>query len=227
MQRYSCLFMLCLRCNYPSIEVTNEKDTTPERPVVSVDKVPSIDHQVEVNQIHNEPPVPSHEWNDNARIWLARSVIGEVGWNRPAEQAAVAWVYANRAKKLKNYTFTRMVRRYSAAIRQPGRTRQPWVFELQLNDHKPRQWPSFVDWNNKHSKYWLDTLELIDEWQAGRIPNYCPSANHFGNYGDSLRAEALRWTRIKCIVPEGDKQFRNRFYDSTKLRPRRKKLRQV
>lgn len=212
--------MLCLKCNYPSIDVTVQEDITIEQPVVSMKETPSIDHQVEVKKAHNKPPVPVHEWNNTARIWLARSVIGEVGWNRPAEQAAVAWVYANRAKKLKNYTFIRMVRQYSAAIRRPGKIRQPWIFELQLNDRKPKHWPSFIKWTPHHSKYWLETLELIDKWQAGNIPNYCPSANHFGNYGDSLRAEALRWTRIKCIVPEGNKQFRNRFYDSTTIRPR-------
>ena len=228
MRQYTCLLVLCIGCD----EVTQQStDSNPLIDIAGVSMPDIIEEPKPTIEKHKliEPmfksPVPEKEWNNEARIWLARSLIGEVGWDRPAEQTAVAWVYANRAKKLNQYTYLQMVRQYSAAVRKPGQRRQPWVFELQLNDHRPKYWPNYIEWKDHHSQYWLDTLDLIDQWQAGKIPNYCPTANHFGSYHDSLKAEALRWTRVECIVPEGGKRFRNRFYDSTKLRPRRNKRR--
>ena len=231
MRWYSCLLVLCIGCNQlaeATIEEPNVKIVTTSVSNLVPKKVEQSEPKNQVpakTTIVNKSPVPKNEWNDNARIWLARSLIGEVGWDRPAEQASVAWVYANRARKLERYTFIQMVRKYSAAVRMPGKRRQPWVFELQLNIKKPDYWPGYVKWEGHHDQYWISTLDLIDRWQAGKVPNYCPTANHFGSYSDSFRAESLRWTRVECIVPKGGKQFRNRFYDSTKIRPRRKRNR--
>ena len=228
MRRYSCLLAFCIGCNQEVQTRSNEPNVTivtASMSTVESEEPESMPQVPTKTVIVSEPPVPENEWNEEARIWLARSLIGEVGWRRPAEQASVAWVYANRARKLERYTFLQMVRKYSAAVRMPGKRRQPWVFELQLNDQKPKYWPGFIKWKGQHDQYWLDTLSLIDRWQAGEIPNYCPTANHFGSYHDSFRAEALRWTRVECIVPEGGKRFRNRFYDSTTIRPRRNKRR--
>jgi hypothetical protein len=174
----------------------------------------------ETTQVIRGLPVAPEEWTEQARTWLARSLIGEVGWDRPAEQAAVAWVYANRARKLEQYTFVAMVKRYSAAIRRPGKLRAPWLFELQPdNRSKPKSWPEFARWKNHRSESWIAVLDVVDRWQAGEIPNYCPDANHFGNYGDRLRALSLRWTSIQCRVPQGGKRFRNFFFDSTRIWP--------
>lgn len=228
MRRYTCLLALCIGCNQevkPVDRTPNVKIVTASLSGTEPEEVESMPQVSTEPVVVTEPPVPEDEWNEETRIWLARSLIGEVGWERPAEQTAVAWVYANRARKLERYTFLQMVRKYSAAVRLPGKRRQPWVFELQLNKQKPKYWPGFIKWKGHHDQYWLNTLSLIDRWQAGEIPNYCPTANHFGSYHDSLRAEALRWTRIECIVPEGGKRFRNRFYDSTIIRPRRNKRR--
>lgn len=35
-----------------------------------------------------EPPVPDEQWSPETRLWLARSLLGEVGWRRPEEQEA-------------------------------------------------------------------------------------------------------------------------------------------
>lgn len=231
MRQYTCLLMLCIGCDeasrMPDIETLHVAGVSAPNVIVekrepTVEVTKTIKSEPEVTLVS---PVPEDEWTNEAKLWLARSLIGEVGWDRPAEQSAVAWVYANRAKKLEQYTFLGMVKTYSAAVRKQGQQRQPWVFELHFNGNKPKYWPSYIEWKGRHAQYWMDTLELIDRWQAGKVPNYCPTANHFGSYSDSFRAEGLRWTRIKCIVPEGDKRFRNRFYDSTTIRPRREKYR--
>lgn len=159
--------------------------------------------------------VPEDQWNDDTKLWLARSVLGEVGWRRPAEWSAVAFVYATRAEQTKRYDFIGMVKRYSAAIRGGGKTRSPWLFELGFDKTRPPSWPEGPQWQGLHDDAWLEVLAWADEWQAGQHENPCPGANHFGGYVDAHRAENARWRRVKCTA-----KTRNRFYTSLSLRAR-------
>lgn len=159
--------------------------------------------------------VPEDEWDDEAKLWLARSVIGEAGWRRPDEHTAIAYVYATRASQTTRYTFTEMVRRYSAAIRAPGKRSRPWLLELSFDCARPKSWP--VDpvtkqgplWGGLHSEAWRETLQWADEWQAGHHENPCPGANHFGGYQDVHRAQMAGWKRLRCKT-----RMYNRFYNS-------------
>lgn len=164
-----------------------------------------------------ESPVPADQWSSDVRLWLARSVLGEVGWLRLDEQAAVAWVYARRAQMSRNHTFLEMVKTYSAAIKTVGKRRNPWLFELDETVARPKSWPLSEQglgprWKGLHDKAWLKTLDMVDRWQAGKVANPCPGANHFGGYVDEHRARRQRWVRVKCSV-----RTRNRFYDSHRL----------
>lgn len=156
--------------------------------------------------------VPDEEWNDEVKLWLARSVLGEVGWRRSAEYTAVAYVYAVRAEQSKTRDFLELMKRYSAAIRSPGKRRNPWLFNLGLDDTRPAEWPEGPQWRGLHDEAWLETLQWADDWQAGRFENPCPGANHFGGWVDHHRAEQARWKTIKCSV-----KTRNRFYTSLVL----------
>jgi len=164
--------------------------------------------------------VPEHEWNDETKVWLARSLVGEAGWRRPVEYAAIAWVYVARARLSKSRNFLQIVRRYSAAVKNRRNRQRPWLYQLGFDGARPDDWPSGPMWAGLHKEAWLDTLDWCDEWQAGKHPNPCPRANHFGGYADEHRAEALRWTRIKCEREADGSPLRNRFYDSTRLRPK-------
>ena len=169
--------------------------------------------------------VPEDQWNDDAKLWLARSVIGEAGWRQFDEYSAIAFVYATRAEQSKRYDFLGMVKRYSAAVRAQGKRRQPWLFELGFEGKRPRSWP--VDpatktgplWTGLHRDAWLETLAWADAWQAGERANPCEGANHFGGYIDRHRAAAARWVRIKC-----EPRTRNRFYTSLKLTGKRRRM---
>lgn len=157
--------------------------------------------------------VPVEQWTDEAKLWLSRSVLGEVGWRRPDEYSAVAWVYATRAKGSRHHDFLGMVKAYSAAIKSPGRRREPWLFELGFDKTRPRSWPNGPLWPGLHDEAWSEVLTWADEWQAGQHENPCPGANHFGGYVDRHRAEAARWVTIRCSA-----KMRNRFYTSLRLR---------
>lgn len=161
-------------------------------------------------------PIPEEEWNEKTRLWLARSVLGEAGWGRYDEQAAIAWVYATRFKNAKRRSFFQLFKRYSAAIRSPGLRRNPWMVNLVDGMMRPDGWPNGPLWKGRHDRSWMKTLGLIDRWYEGEVPNSCPGANHFGCYLDAPRADALGWFRVRCQV-----STRNRFYDSRRKRPSR------
>lgn len=156
-----------------------------------------------------ESPVPAAEWTAETRLWLARSVLGEVGWSRPQEYAAVAWVYATRSNAAKDWSLHKMIRRYSAAVRSPGLTRQPWLAQLTNSPARPKSWPEGPRWENRYDKGWMYVLKVVDLWYAGKMPNPCPGANHFGGGMDAYRATRQGWYEVKCKSP-----MRNRFYDS-------------
>ena len=160
-------------------------------------------------------PVPEDQWTPEVRLWLARSVLGEVGWCRPDEYTAVAWVYVTRTRQTKRYSLLRMIRTYSAAVKNRRNRRNPWLYELGSDVIRPATWPVGPRWKGLHDEAWRETLEWADEWYAGKRPNTCPGANHYGGWVDRHRAEAKRWSRVKCHV-----KTRNRFYTSLKLVPK-------
>lgn len=169
--------------------------------------------------------VPEDQWTDEAKLWLARSVIGEAGWKTAGSQeeySAIAYVYAVRAEQSKSRTFLEMVRTYSAAVKNRRNTKRPWLYELGFEATRPRSWPFNPEtkmgprWKGVHEVAWRDTLAWADEWQAGEHENPCPGANHFGGYLDRHRAKAARWTPIKCSAKTW-----NRFYTSLRLQPKR------
>lgn len=172
-------------------------------------------------------------WNDNVKLWAARSVLGEVGWDRPGEWGAVLWVYQTRVQQTKRYTFYQMIRQYSAATKGGNHHRNPWLFQLGMDMTRPRDWPmkngSGPRWKGLHAEAWIRTLKFVDRWQSGDVPNPCVDkrgnvANHFGGHIDRHRAEALRWTRMKCNNTK-HRRFRNYFYDSTQTHPKRRYVR--
>lgn len=163
-------------------------------------------------------PISEEEWTPESRLWLARSVLGEAGWARWDEYTAIAFVYAERSKASKTHTFIRMIKKYSAAVRRPGKRRNPWLFQTKTGPEalmRPPMWPMGPTWKGLYDKAWKNTLVWADQWYEGKRPNTCPGANHFGGQMDSHRAENKRWKRIKCKT-----RMRNRFYTSLYLVPR-------
>lgn len=171
------------------------------------------------------PVVPEDQWNDDVKLWLARSVLGEAGWRRFDEYSAIAFVYAERAEQSASHDFLDMVRTYSAAVKPGNHHRNPWLFELGLHGERPRSWPFDPEtksgplWSGLHREAWIETLAWADEWQAGKRANPCPGANHFGGWIDRHRAVAARWTPIKC-----ETRMRNRFYTSLRLVSKRQRM---
>jgi hypothetical protein len=153
-------------------------------------------------------PVKASQWTQEAKLWTARSCIGEAGFGAIEECLAIAWVYATRARGGRQ-SFVSVVRKYSAAVKEHEKHRRPWIRQLNLDGKKPADWPQ-LDWSY-HARVWKKTLSELDAWARGRRPNPVIGANHFGSYMDARRARYVkRWKRLKA--PE---YFKNWFFDST------------
>ncbi len=155
------------------------------------------------------PPVPSEQWGTQTKVWLARSCVGESGFFNTEECIAIAWVYATRAKEA-GWPFIKMTKKYSAALKRHKRHRRPWIFQLNASGRKPKSWPDGVMWS-RYKGPWLDILAALDEWQAGKMPNPVPGANHFGSPEDERASVKVRgW--LKMDTPD---DFENLFFDSS------------
>lgn len=136
-------------------------------------------------------------------LWLARSCVGEAGWNsvESGECAAIAWVYHKRSYMYPRRDYRRAMVDYSAAIRI-GR---PWIRALNRKGDRPPMLETNIHWG-AHVKKWQATLDFADTFFKGRIPDPVPEALHYGGRMDRGRLDPRRW--IVMDTPD----FRNEFY---------------
>lgn len=152
-------------------------------------------------------PIPSDQWTPAAKLWTARSCVGEAGFHAVEECLAIAWVYATRSK-MSSGSYVHLVKRYSSAIKEHEKHRRGWIFELDLAGRCPSKWPTKLNWK-KHRGLWMKLLRTLDHWAWGTYgPNPVPGADHFGGKMDT---PGSRWTRIE---PAASVRFFNFFYKS-------------
>jgi hypothetical protein len=160
--------------------------------------------------LYRTSPISKTEWTSKNKTLLGRSCVGEAGFDAVDECAAIAWIYAKRARAHR-WPLSKMMRRYSAALKPHERHRRPWLFELELKGTRPRSWPAGLSWR-KHRILWGKLLAMLDRWARGEVQDPLPDADHFGSRQDARRALYVRrWYRLE--TPAG---FRNWFFDSSK-----------
>jgi len=145
-------------------------------------------------------PVSREQWTDMERLWMARSVVGEASFLALEEHVEIAWVYATIARQ-KGLSLLRVIKGYSAAVKQRSTKTRKWILELKLNGSKPRHWPSNLSWK-VHKKLWFRILDNLEEWAKGNRPSKLDGANHFG--GD-MDTPGIRWVKL-------DAPYANSFY---------------
>lgn len=139
--------------------------------------------------------------NDDA-LWLARSCIGEAGWNawETGECAAILHIYKKRSA-MTGETPAKLASRYSAAIKSHKGKRNRWVLGLTENAERPHNWPHRLNWQRFRFS-WLMTLLVVDMFLHDMTVDPLPRALHYGCVFDNPPPGSVR---IKT-------QFRNRFY---------------
>jgi len=166
-----------------------------------------------------QKPIPADQWTPQAKLWLARSCVGETRFGVGAadeameECMAIAWVYSKRLKIIRAQGVRKdllwVIKRYSAAVKKRSTHTRPWILTLDYGLKRPSNWPSSLRWG-VYRDLWSDKLATLDEWASGKRPDPVPEANHYGGSMDVKRAEYIyRWKRVPT-----PSYFKNRFYTS-------------
>lgn len=163
-------------------------------------------NNVASNTLRAQRPVKYREWTKEAKVWTARSCVGEAGFDAVDECMAIAWVYATRAEE-SGMDYLKVVKRYSAAVKRHSTHRRPWILQLDTSLEKPEDWPN-LRWG-VHKHLWKNLLASLDQWARGRVPNPVPEADHYGSKADATRARYVRrWKKLKTP------KFKNWFFNS-------------
>lgn len=152
---------------------------------------------------------------EDTALWLARSCVGEAGWDahHTGECAAILHIYKKRAQIL-NWSIHRVVHKYSAAIKRLKDRKNRWVLDLNRAGTRPKDFPKNITWA-KYKQNWLKSVALADAFLNGHIEDPLPQADHYGSRVDSWRAKGAGWKRVHA-------SFRNQFWRiPTKNKPAR------
>ncbi|MEM9067150.1 MAG: hypothetical protein AAGE52_01550 [Myxococcota bacterium] len=105
----------------------------------------------------------------------AQMCVGETGWNDAAVCAAQAHVIRKRAAR-RGWTFARMARAYSRALRVP---RRAWVTQLRDTARQPADWPSNASWRVHRPK--LGSRTTVDASTQCTAHRQLERLEHFGS----------------------------------------------
>lgn len=177
------------------------------------------------SSVQAQPPLPADQWDDEAKLWLARAVVAEAGWNETGtylDHKAIPWVLARRwgsvQRKFPGMRFVDMVRTYCSALGENDTftRRQQWVRNLPAvgDDTQPEAWPRMYSWN-RHLKYWRNVQQTVLSWGAGQVRD--PSGGRAWHWGspspelpDLYRAQGAINDRRWVLLNIGSTQ--NSFY---------------
>ena len=148
------------------------------------------------------PPVPLAQWTPQTRLWLARAMVAEAGFDAEQDHRAIAFVLARRWERVRerwsSMRLIDVIRNYCAGLGSYRRSitpRQRWVRALRPDLGKPEGWPARLSWE-RHQPLWQATLERVDRFSRGELEDPCRGrAWHWGGVIDSPRG---RMDPIDC-----------------------------
>jgi hypothetical protein len=163
-------------------------------------------------------PGDAESSEQDVALWLARSCVGEAGWDSysTGECAALMHVYLKRSR-IGNLTLLEATRKYSGATKKRRNHPRKWLFGLDRSDSEPEGWPQHLSWS-QYSDQWLNMVDHADAFLDGLVADPMPEADHYGSIYDHHRAVRMGWWEMKT-------DFRNRFYSVDKPNGRSTKLR--
>lgn len=129
-------------------------------------------------------PLPAEQWDDRARLTLARALVGEAGWRVTTDHRAIPWVLARRWRAVgarHGWSFAELVERYCAPLR-------PW---LPLTPR--RALVRELAWERVPAR----VREVVVAWGDGRVADPCPGADHWDSHA-SAEARGVRMPRVAC-----------------------------
>jgi hypothetical protein len=162
------------------------------------------------------PVISDREWNTSAKLWIARAMVSEAGWNETTDHVAIAYVLYRRwiqvRRKYPKFPIRGVVMRYCAGFgKTVYSTRQKWVKNLEEDGTRPKGWPSDISWNDYKDR-WLAVLNTAEEWKQGLHPDPCGGISRY--WGGPMDKPSKRMVRMNCG------KTRNYFYTVRNLLPK-------
>ena len=118
-------------------------------------------------------PLPEHEWTPTARTWAARVCFAEASW-RYDDCSALLYVVTRRWEQAGG-AWLDMLKRY-AAVGNPSTERQHRIALY--------PWGDVPGWPRAHNRRWAELRAYVVAWGAGKVPDPCPTAVHWGSPTD-------------------------------------------
>lgn len=152
--------------------------------------------------------IPEKAWTDEVKVWLARAMVSEAGWDETRDQVAVAYVLLRRwelaRKQLRKYSMVTVIRKYCAGFKGPAATkRQKWVKHMTLDGKRPKSWPDDIKWRDYRER-WMAVLDLAETWRNGAHPDPCNGKAMY--WGGPMDRPSKRMIKMDCG------ETKNRFY---------------
>ena len=123
------------------------------------------------------------EWTESVKVWVARAMVSEAGWDETQDHIAIAYVLHRRWMQVKkrhpSFPMTTVIARYCAGF---GKTvfskRQAWVKNLQTDGSRPKGWPDDIHWSDYKDR-WTAVLHTAEAWRLGQYPDPCRGLSRY------------------------------------------------
>jgi hypothetical protein len=148
------------------------------------------------------------EWTDEVKVWVARAMVAEAGWDEIEDQVAIAYVLLRRwrlaRKQFPRYSMVTVIKKYCAGFRDVAFTkRQKWVKNLTLDAKRPKGWPNDISWRD-YQEEWTEVLDLAETWRRGGLEDPCNGRAMY--WGGPMDRPSKRMIKMDCG------ETKNRFY---------------
>jgi hypothetical protein len=132
-------------------------------------------------------PIPKEEITGKDKIWLARAMVAEAGWESKRDHVAIAYVLVRRWRKMQvrwpTLRFRNVMFAYVKGLgegRREPTARQRWIRALSPDLNQPAYWPRNVRWSH-HKGLWGAVIVRVEAWLSGKLRDPCRGrAWHWG-----------------------------------------------
>jgi hypothetical protein len=158
--------------------------------------------------------ISDDNWRETTKLWVARALVSEAGWEETTDHIAIAYVLYRRwqiaRRTYPKYTLISVIKRYCAGFGSDVPTkRQKWVKNLTSSGSRPKGWPDDIRWQDYRDR-WLNVLDTVEAWRKGVHPDPCNGLSRY--WGGPMDRPSKRMVRMDCGPTK------NRFY-TVRIKP--------
>ena len=140
------------------------------------------------------------KWQEQTKVWIARALVSEAGWEEINDHIAIAYVLFRRwriaLRSYPRFSMISVIKKYCAGFGATAATpRQRWVRNLRIDGKRPRNWPSDIRWQDYRER-WLKVLDTVEAWRKGGYSDPCRGLARY--WGGPMDRPSQRMIRMDC-----------------------------